>query len=652
MQTQFLNTRINRGQGVLPVEASAVVFDCDGLLADTERLWLRAVVTCASLYGIELHDVGQFRGLAIDDAAAVLQARLSVLTVNPPSRPIVAQALGTDFGQLIANEACSMPGAVAMVRRLAMRLPVAVASNSPRDLLDEILRRIGLNDLIGSSVAQDEVAAPKPAPDLYLAAVEKLRLTNPGVSAHTAIAFEDSAVGSRAATSAGLFVVGINADPTLQLSCHDRYAALTDVALEIWADAVRIQEEDALAVTASAVGSYDPAEGRLTVRCRYPTGTTAEVRVYRQEQCRWNELPQNLPVAGADVRPGAAEVVLEVTGLSEGTYRYFLLTDSVLPEWNGRTGEFVIESRTTNPPLAASSHPAPHSGSAVDVMAWNLWFGGCHVNDGLAKQAAYLRAFPHDVVALQECFEVHGRRLGDALGWNIAQQGHDTGIISPYPLEVHETSTSPFATCATVHLPQGEMTVWSLHLSHSDYGPYTGRNQEIPAVFTLSSRGERVRANQLARILREQRRLERQGVLSGNVPVLIAGDFNAPSHQDWNDSRRGAVVEWPTTRMLELEGYKDSFRTIHPSVTSDPGHTWSPIISDDEEPQDRIDFVFVRGAKVLDAHAVAQGPGTGGFSDLTDGARRSVQVPHYMGEHLDNDWPTDHAAVVARIKLS
>lgn len=53
-------------------------------------------------------------------------------------------------------------------------------------------------------------------------------------------------------------------------------------------------------------------------------------------------------------------------------------------------------------------------------------------------------------VALKKCFEFHGKRLAQTLGWNIAQQGYDTAVMSPHPVRLHRTATDPFATCATV----------------------------------------------------------------------------------------------------------------------------------------------------------------------------------------------------------
>jgi hypothetical protein len=347
---------------------------------------------------------------------------------------------------------------------------------------------------------------------------------------------------------------------------------------------------------------------------------------------------------------------MDLAHLSDGTYRFLLVTDGLVPEWNGRTGEFTVHS--TRPvaqaaapqtaALAASTPESPEQG--VTAMTWNLWFGGCHSNDGHAKQVAYLQESPHSIVALQECFGDHGRRLAAAMGWNIAQQGHDTAVISPYPLSLHRTETDSFATCATVFTPTGVVTVWSVHLWHADYGPYTADDARIPARHTLASRGERRRTAELAKILSEQGRLEREGLVSAQDPILVMGDFNVPSHLDWKPGHRANTVEWPTSRMLEIAGYADAFRVVHPNVGVVPGHTWSPIIPADEEPRDRIDFIFSRGAHALAAYTVAGEAESELPPKLRIDENRQVGLgANVLGHHLENAWPTDHAAVVARL---
>ena len=656
MQAQFLNTGIDVSVSLLPGAASAIIFDCDGLLADTEDLWLRAVDACANAHGTTLTDLAGFRGGAIDDVAAQLVTIFEGTGLPIPVAGELVKSLSEEFHALVAQEAIAMPGAVAMVSELAARFPVAVASNSPRALLDQILERIGMHTLITCSVARDEVSAAKPAPDLYVAALRKLRELDPSVNAETAVAFEDSAVGALAATSAGLLVVGVNADPAVVLGCHVRHNTLLEEELVAWAQVVERESPTHLEPSAVAVGSFDAATSTLTVQCTYSTEQAARVQVYAQRDCRWNELPESPPVAAASVLADREPLSMDLAHLPDGAYRFLLVTDGLVPEWNGRTGEFTVRTNVLVAQAAASKIAAPAVFSpkmleqGVAAMTWNLWFGGCHSNDGHAKQVAYLQEFPHSIVALQECFGAHGRQLAAAMGWNIAQQGHDTAVISPYPLSLHHTETDSFATCATVFTPNGAVTVWSVHLWHADYGPYTADDAGIPARYTLASRGERRRTAQLAEILSEQGRLESEGIVSAQDPILLMGDFNVPSHLDWKPGHRTNSVEWPASRMLEVAGYADAFRVVHPDVTAVPGHTWSPIIPADEEPRDRIDFIYSRGARAFEAFTVASEIESAAPPiPSATGKRRVGLGADILGHHLDNAWSTDHAAVVARL---
>ena len=103
---------------------------------------------------------------------------------------------------MVASE--PMPGAADLVAELRGRVPIALASNSWRRLITVALHAADLTDSFDVVVCGDEVAIPKPAPDIYL---ETARLL--GVAPERAIALEDSPNGVEAARVAGMFVVGI-----------------------------------------------------------------------------------------------------------------------------------------------------------------------------------------------------------------------------------------------------------------------------------------------------------------------------------------------------------------------------------------------------------------------------------------------------------
>jgi HAD superfamily hydrolase (TIGR01509 family) len=95
-------------------------------------------------------------------------------------------------------------GAVEAVRRLADAFPLAVASSSNRPLIETVLREARIDDRFDAVVSSEEVAAGKPAPDVYLEAARRL-----GVEPTHAAAIEDSSNGIRAAHAAGMRVIAV-----------------------------------------------------------------------------------------------------------------------------------------------------------------------------------------------------------------------------------------------------------------------------------------------------------------------------------------------------------------------------------------------------------------------------------------------------------
>lgn len=204
----------------------AVIFDCDGLLVDSEPCWFRAEESIFADYGRPYTTADQARLLGTEyrRAAAVMAAMLG--------RPQDADEVA---GQLLARTAAqiragveALPGAVAFARACAARVPVCVASNSPRELVDLMLRVVGLAAL--PVVTAADVAAPKPAPDLYLAACARV-----GAEPARAVAFEDSPTGARSARAAGLYVVAVPSLPGQQVDADLVRDTLADPALAAWA---------------------------------------------------------------------------------------------------------------------------------------------------------------------------------------------------------------------------------------------------------------------------------------------------------------------------------------------------------------------------------------------------------------------------------
>ncbi|UTI64151.1 HAD family phosphatase [Paraconexibacter antarcticus] len=190
-----------------PAAPRGVVFDNDGLLLDTEEAWTRAEDVLWARRGLTFTVEQKLR--LIGSSGTVLQRSLEVLLGEPEGS---GPALVDELHELVMEEALKpispRPGALALIAVLQEAgLPMAVASNSPRVFLDRVLGGAGLNGAsspFAATVAGDEVANYKPAPDIYLEACARL-----GIAPADAVAFEDSPPGVAAAAAAGIHVVGI-----------------------------------------------------------------------------------------------------------------------------------------------------------------------------------------------------------------------------------------------------------------------------------------------------------------------------------------------------------------------------------------------------------------------------------------------------------
>ncbi|MEZ0363737.1 HAD family hydrolase [Mycobacterium sp. pUA109] len=216
----------------LPPQVSAIVFDCDGLLLDTETCWSRAEAALFADYGFGFGPaekdllIGRTLAAACDNMAEYFgRPGIGVQLQSELSRRVEAE---------LAGHVEPMPGARQLLEHLGGKIPLAVATNSPRAMLTAALTSSGLLQFFEVSVAADEVARPKPDPQIYLEAFARL-----DAAARTGVAFEDSATGVAAARAAGTFLITVPSQPGKQLDGDVVTNTLNDAALVEWAQTVK-----------------------------------------------------------------------------------------------------------------------------------------------------------------------------------------------------------------------------------------------------------------------------------------------------------------------------------------------------------------------------------------------------------------------------
>lgn len=183
--------------------AQAVVFDCDGTLVDSEPLaraaWERSLAPYG--YAIDDEEYGRLLGRPYVEVHGFFAEQIPGLAAPAAFWDGYS---GTLFA-LIDDELEPFPDALETVWELHERgVVLAVASSSPRERLERTLARAGLATAFAATIAGDEVAQGKPAPDMFLAAAVQL-----GLAPEDCIAVEDSGPGVSSALAAGMRTIGI-----------------------------------------------------------------------------------------------------------------------------------------------------------------------------------------------------------------------------------------------------------------------------------------------------------------------------------------------------------------------------------------------------------------------------------------------------------
>ncbi|WP_293753922.1 endonuclease/exonuclease/phosphatase family protein [uncultured Parabacteroides sp.] len=320
---------------------------------------------------------------------------------------------------------------------------------------------------------------------------------------------------------------------------------------------------------------------------------------------------------------------------------------------------------------------------SLKVLQLNLWYQGGIVPDGVGGIIDIIDQTNPDIIFLCEIRKEKNNPFIEDLKDELKKRGkaYDgkyidqtmgilskyrlTNVISPFTLE---DDSRPVCK-ATLTINGQNLTVYSVHWDYTHYECYmpreysgtTWKKIDAPADNTdsvLTANRLSYREEGVAALLKDAQ----QEIKQGNI-VILGGDFNEPSHLDWQadtkDMRNhnGLVINWDCSAMLHNAGYKDAYRELYPNPVTHPGFSWpagnkaAPMDKlmwvADADDRDRIDFIYYYPNKDLTLKDVAI---VGPIEDLCMGEIKDHQTqdPFIIPKGV---WPSDHKGTLATFTL-
>jgi len=262
----------------------------------------------------------------------------------------------------------------------------------------------------------------------------------------------------------------------------------------------------------------------------------------------------------------------------------------------------------------------------IKVLQWNIWHGGIHLgNEGQQRVLDLIRSTRADVVMMQEAYGIQ-RMLADSLGYHLKTHSlkDNLAMYSRFPLETIAWREPFKSNPAKITLPNGKRVMlvdcWLRYAYRPEYTSGYAEKGLDPSVWV---------AEDSILALPDIQNIYAKDIvpnLETGMPVIVTGDFNSCSHLDWTGRAKPlhmgyGPVNFPVSRYMQENGFKDSFREKNPDEVAYQGGTVAAIYG--QMQMSRIDFIYYKGKlKALSSKIVRTAP------------------------EIDYVWASDHAAVL------
>lgn len=311
----------------------------------------------------------------------------------------------------------------------------------------------------------------------------------------------------------------------------------------------------------------------------------------------------------------------------------------------------------------------------IKLLQMNILQEGTVIEGGFGAIVDEIIRSDADIVFLEEIRNYNGIQFVPRLIAALAAKGAeyfagdsstDTAVLSKYPLEKSsDEGPERFYTeiCGT------KIAAYALHLDYRNYACFLPRGYDgntwkkighpvTDSESVLAMNRKSGRPAGIAAVIEASSR-----DCDNGYAVVIAGDFNEPSHLDWGENtadlydHNGAVIQWDCSTLLEKAGFRDVYRAVWPDPLENPGFTYpsnNPALAPERltwapeaDERDRIDFIYILGNCLIPSSAEIYGPS-------------SSIVRCSAVEESGNDifitpagtWPSDHKGVFANIVVS
>lgn len=298
-----------------------------------------------------------------------------------------------------------------------------------------------------------------------------------------------------------------------------------------------------------------------------------------------------------------------------------------------KVNSFVLDNQTYQPVV---NEPNVHKEvvwgnkthkDCFRVLQWNIWHGGNHVPlQGHDRIEELVKATRADIVTMEEGYGFQ-EDLAKRLGFNLQTPSPKDNLcmFSRYPIEKLPTASAFCSNPGIIHMGNGRDVLvddcWVRYSYNPDYtGSFPDTDHDVNGWIAEDS----------IRPMADTRRMLEKDInpilKKKNMPVILGGDFNSCSHLDWTKEAAKfhfgyGPVSFPTSRYLLEEGYKDSFREMHPDEVARPEGTFAGIYG--QLDYSRIDFLYYKGGiKAVNSKIVQTSP------------------------EIDDIWASDHSAVL------